>query len=138
MPPDIAQTLSRYPNDAQTQLLAIRALIFATATQENITDLSETLKWGEPSYTCKSGSTIRMDWKAKTPDVVYVFFHCQTKLIDTFRELFSGELVFEGKRAIVLSLNHAVPTGILSQCISMALRYHDIKHLPRLGYASQP
>lgn len=131
---DIEQKISHYPDAAEARLLEIRQLIFKAAKRDEITDLTETLKWGEPSYTCQSGSTTRMDWKAKNPDVVYLFFHCQTKLVETFRELFSDELTFEGNRAIVLTIDNDIPEDILSQCISMALRYHRIKHLPLLGY----
>lgn len=134
LPKHILNVIDTYPSAAQNKLLKIRQLIFTVALQDGIDDLSETLKWGEPSYSCKSGSTIRMDWKAKTPEVVYVFFHCQTKLVNTFREIFGDELVLEGNRAIVFNLDDALPTDIITQCVSMALRYHDIKQLPLLGY----
>lgn len=130
--------IETYPENAQQRLLALRELIFSVAEGEGINDLTETLKWGEPSYTCKSGSTLRMDWKAKNPHTVYLFFHCQTKLVDTFRELFSDVLDLEGNRAIVLPLSVDLPKDVLSYCIAMALRYHQVKQLPLLGFVSLP
>lgn len=136
LPALFADRMQIYPYAAKEKLAHLHALVVSVAQEDGITDLTESLKWGEPSYTCQSGSTIRMDWKKKTPDVVYVFFHCQTSLIETFRELFADELRFEGKRAVVLPLDESLPADALSQCISMALRYHQIKHLPLLGYGT--
>ena len=65
------------------------------------TELEETLKWGEPSYLVKKGSTIRMDWKVKTPDQYAMYFKCTSKLVPTFRELFGDLFKYEKNRAIL-------------------------------------
>ena len=52
----------------------------------------ETLKWGEPSYLVKNGSTIRIDWKSKTPDQYAMYFKCTSKLVPVFRSLFKNTL----------------------------------------------
>ena len=41
---------------------------------EEITFLEETLKWGELSYITEIGSTLRMDWKPKSPNKKYYIF----------------------------------------------------------------
>ncbi len=95
--------------------------------------LEETLKWGEPSYTCKMGSTIRIGWKASTPDQTYLFFHCTSKLGETYKALYGDLLEFEKNRAIVLRVDDKLPQEPLKHCIALALDYHRLKHLPMLG-----
>ncbi|MEQ8583295.1 MAG: DUF1801 domain-containing protein [Marinoscillum sp.] len=108
-------------------------MIRDTAVEKGIGKLMETTKWGEPSYVTKTGSTIRMDWKARTPDQYFLYFICSTELVSTFRLVLGDELTFEGDRAIVLNLDEPVPVEALKRCIGLALMYHRIKHLPMLG-----
>ena len=63
---------------------------------EEVDKLEETLKWGEPSYLTKHGSTLRMDWKAKAPDQYAMYFKCTSKLVPSFKAIF-GDL-FLNKR----------------------------------------
>ena len=95
--------------------------------------LNETLKWGEPSYLASGGSTVRIDWKASAPERYAMYFNCNTKLVDTFREIYSDSLSFEGNRAIVFERTDAVPAAALKHCIALSLQYHKLKHLPLLG-----
>lgn len=130
----VLQLLGSYPEDAAEKLAELRRLIVDTAEEtEGVDELLETTKWGEPSYVTRTGSTVRMDWKAKTPENVYLYFICTTELVSTFRLIFGDELMFEGDRAIVLSLHEPMPTQALKRCIGLAFRYHKIKHLPMLG-----
>ena len=131
----VKDLLDTYPPDAARKLLQVRQLIVDTAEETTgLAKLLETTKWGEPSYVAKHGSTIRMDWKEKTPTKYYLFFICSTELVNTFKIIYGDELQFEGNRAIVLDLEEAVPVEILKKCISLALTYHKIKHLPLLGF----
>ena len=114
-------------------MLALRELVFSVANRIGISNLDESLKWGEPSYLAKGGSAIRMDWKAKTPSEYFLFFNCQTKLVDTFRELYAHTLVFQGNRAIVLSLDKPLPEHEVAHCVELALGYQSLKSLPLLG-----
>ena len=95
--------------------------------------MEETLKRGEPSYVTKTGSTIRLGWKASRPDECKLLFHCGTKLVDTFKELYHDTFNFEGNRAIVLHETADLPIAPLKHCISIALTYHRRKKLPLLG-----
>lgn len=117
-----------YPPAVRPKLMAMRELIFQTAASDaSVGDIEETLKWGEPAYLTsqsKSGSTIRMDWKAAKPHQYALYFNCQTTLIDTFRTLFGSELQFEGNRAIVFSLAKDAPKKTLAFCIQAAFTYH--------------
>ncbi|MEO9894641.1 DUF1801 domain-containing protein [Aurantibacter sp.] len=132
--PRVKAVFESYPDYAQPKLNRIRELILATASEmENLQSLEETLKWGEPSYLTKHGSTIRMDWKAKIPDQYAVYFKCTSKLVPTFKTLYNDIFYFEGDRAIVFKMNDEVPEKELKNCITMALTYHKIKQLPLLG-----
>jgi len=82
---------------ARAQLLRLRALIFATAAATpGVGPLAETLKWGQPSYltsVSKSGTTVRLGPVKDDPERVALYVHCQTHLIDRFRELYEDALV---------------------------------------------
>ncbi len=129
----IKEKFDSYPEAAKNYLIDIRTLIFAVGKKEKVGTITETLKWGQFSYTCSQGSPIRMDWSPKAPDSVSLYFHCQTILVDTFRELYKDTLEFSGNREIVIPLSSPIPVDELSGCIALALRYHRIKQLPLLG-----
>ncbi|PID61411.1 MAG: hypothetical protein CR986_02945 [Ignavibacteriae bacterium] len=123
-----------YPENIKSKLNYLRKLIIETADQiEDITELEETLKWGEPSYIVKKGSTIRIDWKEKTPDQYAIYFQCTSRLVPTFKILYKNKFNFEGNRAIIFSLEDNIPAEELKKCFIAALTYHKVKHLPTLG-----
>ena len=95
--------------------------------------MEETLKWGEPSYVTKAGSTIRLGWKASRPEEYRLLFHCGTTLVGAFTELYPDAFQYEGNRAIVLHKTADFPVAPLKHCISLALTYHRRKKLPLLG-----
>lgn len=130
----VERVFDSYPDLVRFHMIVLRDLIFATAQSLGLgATLTETLKWGEPSYASPSGSTLRMHWKPKDPEHYRLFFHCQTKLISTFRDLFPNDFDFEANRAIRLSLKSDPDFRKLATCIEMSLTYHLVKHLPRLG-----
>jgi len=67
MDEQVKQKFMTYPAEAVVVLKQVRQLILAVAEQDGITELKETLKWGEPSYISTIGSTIRFDYKYKAP-----------------------------------------------------------------------
>lgn len=109
-------------------MVYLRQLILDVAANvDGVGELEETLKWGEPSYltsTSKSGTTIRIDWKSKSPQYYALYINCNTTLVDTFRSLFPNELRCEGNRAIVFDVGQPLPEQALRVCIALALRYH--------------
>lgn len=54
-------------------------------------------------------------------------------LVESFRELYRDEFVFEGNRAMVFQLGQNVNWQAFRHCVSMSLQYHKVKHLPLLG-----
>ncbi|EKO5176709.1 DUF1801 domain-containing protein [Vibrio vulnificus] len=129
----VKDRFDEYPDNARVRLEELRNLVFKVASELELGEVDETLKWGEPSYSVKTGSPLRMDWKLKSPNNYYLFFNCQTKLVDTFRELYGDELVFQGNRAIVLSLSKPLPETVIKSCLELALTYHQRKNLTLLG-----
>ena len=122
-----------YPENVRAHLLDLRQLIMAVAADENLGDVEESLKWGQPSYRTKDGSPLRIDWKPKVPEEYAMYFNCSTRLVDTFRELHRDELQFQENREITFNLGENLPEQAVRQCISIALKYHKVKHLPLLG-----
>ena len=123
-----------YPSAVRPKINNLRRLIIEAAEKiESINDLEETLKWGEPSYLAKKGSTIRIDWKAKTPNQYAIYFKCTSRLVPTFKMIYSNLFHFEGNRAIIFQMEDVIPEKELKECISAALKYHSVKQLPKLG-----
>ena len=132
--PEVELVFANYPDLVRQKLLVLRELILETANEiEEIEILEETLKWGEPSYLTKYGSTLRIDWKAKKPDQYAMYFKCTSRLVETFRSIYKNIFVFEGNRAIVFTLDDPIPKEALQACIKAALTYHRVKQLPTLG-----
>ena len=128
------QVFNAYPEYVKSKILHLRSLILDVANGiDSINTLEETLKWGEPSYLVKKGSTLRIDWKPKKPNQYAIYFKCTSKLVETFKIVFKDSFEFEGHRAIVFQLNDTVPETELKQCIAAALTYHNVKQLPFLG-----
>ena len=61
---------------------------------------------------------------------VAVYFHCQTNLVETFRELYP-ELRYSGNRAILLDAGDKLPESELRHCVGLALTYHASKRKPK-------
>jgi len=131
--PEVALKFKKYPDKIAPKLSYLRKLVLETAKETNITELEETLKWGEPSYIAKKGSTLRIDWKAKTPNQYAMYFKCTSKLVETFREVYGDTFKYEKNRAIIFELNDQIPITELKACIKAALTYHTVKQSPLLG-----
>lgn len=130
----VEKVFNKYPKEIRGKLMLLRKLVLDTAEETGgIKSLEETLKWGEPGYITKGGSTIRMDWKKSKPDQYAIYFNCKTKLVDTFKERYKDKFKYEGNRALVFHKNEVVPVNELKHCILLALTYHSIKNLPMLG-----
>ena len=132
--PEVAEVFRFYPQRMRQKLLILRQLVLDTASEtEGVGVVEETLKWGEPSYVSKVGSTVRMDWKDNYPHQYVMYFDCKTKLVDTFKEVYRDKFKFEGNRAIVFNEDDEIPIEELKHCIELSLTYHSRKHLPMLG-----
>jgi hypothetical protein len=132
--PTVEKVFQNYPDFVRQKMLALRMIVLETANEiDGISEIEETLKWGEPSYLVKNGSTLRMDWKSKTPNQYAMYFKCTSRLVETFKIIYHKNFEFEGKRAIIFQLNDEIPIIELKSCIKAALTYHKVKHLKTLG-----
>lgn len=132
--PQVEEKFATYPDEVKTKLNYLRQLILETASEnDTITEIEETLKWGEPSYLTKKGSTIRINWAAKKPNQYAMYFQCTSKLVPTFRAVFGDVFQYEKNRAIVFDMEDEVPEIALKECIELALIYHTVKQKPLLG-----
>ena len=126
--------MNSYNEQVKPRIAQLRNLVIEAAEElESLNTIEETLKWGEPSFVTTHGSTIRMDWKEKTPSHYSLFFKCTSKLVPTFIALYGHLFHFEGTREIAFKLDDEIPEQELKQCIKAALMYHKVKHLPHLG-----
>jgi len=127
---NVAEVFRRYPAKLRTRLMALRELIFDVAADTGgVGRLSETLKWGQPSYLTEqtgSGSTVRID-RLKNADGYAIYFHCQSGLVDEFRRIYPETFRYEGKRAILFDNSERVPVRALGHCIGLALTHHARK-----------
>lgn len=128
MTPEVSAVFDALPEQVRDRLLQLRELIFDTAVQtEGVGELEEALRWGDPSYLTKqtrSGSLVRINKKNPEGTQYAIYFHCQTKLVSTFRTMFPDTFTFEGDRAIILSADEELPIEDLRRCIALALTYH--------------
>lgn len=132
--PEVESVFTNYPELVRNKLLHLRKLILDAANEmDEIQQIEETLKWGEPSYLVKKGSTIRIDWKEKKPNQYAIYFKCTSRLVPTFKMIYNSLFKYEGNRAIIFQMNDMIPEAELKRCISVGLTYHKVKDLPMLG-----
>ncbi len=124
----VEAAFEEYPHAQREKLLQLRDLVYESARSiDEMDGLVETLKWGQPSYLPSKprvGSTVRLGGFKGDSDRVAVFFHCQTRLVETFREIYGDQFDFEGNRAISIPVSEPLPADPLKHCIAMGLTYH--------------
>jgi Domain of unknown function (DU1801) len=123
----VADRFESYPPHVKPKMLALRELVLKTAAETpGAGEVEETLKWGEPAYVTRNkvGSTVRMDWKAKSPSTYALYFNCQTSLVESFRKMFPHDFQFEGNRALVFQLDENLPKDSVAFCVAASLTYH--------------
>ena len=126
--PDVMAVFEDFPPALRGRLLTLRHLILAAAAEtDGVGPLIETLKWGQPSYLPakpRIGGTVRIGTlRARRSDGA-VFFHCQTRLIETFRELYPDAFSYAGNRAIIVPADRPIPEAAFRHCVALALTYH--------------
>ena len=131
--PDVEYVFESYPEPVRTKLLALRDMIIDVA---NVTPgvgyVEEALRWKQPSYLTSqsgSGSTIRLDACRCNAEGYDIFFHCQSGLVEHFRDLYGDGLTFVGKRSIHFDIKDKLRMKELHHCISLALTHHLRKKL---------
>ena len=127
MPKSVQDIFESYPAPIKKKMMAIRGLIFKSAnTLSDVGMIEEAIKWGEPAYLTKpkTGSTIRIDWKAKSSDYCCIYFNCKTTIVDTIKEIYGNTFKYEGNRCVLVDATSALPSRELLDCFAIALTYH--------------
>ncbi len=121
--------------EMKTALMSLRDLVLDTArTTEGVGPLEEALRWDQLSFITaqtKSGSTIRIDALRSDPNKYAVYVHCQSGLIDEFRNRYPKQMTYVDQRSIVFALGQPMPVAELKHCISLALTYHLRKKMEK-------
>lgn len=125
---DIEARLDRHAEPTRSALKRLRRLILDTAaTTPGVGEVEEALRWGQPSYLTKTGSTIRIDAIKGSGSQYALYVHCQTDLVTNFRGLYGDALTYEGKRALIFDAADPIDEDIVAHCIALALTYHSRK-----------
>lgn len=128
MDEQIRKAYDRFDALVAKRLLEIRLLILELAEQDDqIGKITETLKWGEPSYLTeqsKSGTTIRLSKVNDEANYCGIYVHCQTRLISEFRDSFADALEFSGNRAVLIDVNKPLEETPVKMFLQKALTYH--------------
>jgi len=123
----VAALFRAHPPAVRAKLLALRELILDVAARTpGVGPLTETLKWGQPSYLTEatgSGTTVRLD-RLKKGEGYALYFHCQSGLVEQFRDLYGETFRYEGKRALLFEPRERLPATALRHCIGLALTHH--------------
>lgn len=128
--PDVAVALAfdQHSPAIRARLLDLRGLILDVAAQtEGVGALTETLKWGQPSYLTtqtRSGTTVRVH--APDPQTSGLYVHCQSGVVDAARAQ-GLKLAFDGTRGALLPLDQPLPEADVRAFIALALTYHRWK-----------
>lgn len=124
----VAAVFEVWPPEVRARLMALRETIFdVAAATEGVGPLTETLKWGQPSYLTEetgAGTTVRIDRLKGDSGGYAIYFHCQSGLVGRFRELYPEAFTYEGERAIRFGPKERVPARELRHCIALALTHH--------------
>ena len=132
MPPDVDAAFSAFAESNPQiceQLKQIRESILLTAADlDGVGLITETLKWGQPSYLTEqsgSGSTIRLAPATTTSgeEAAALYVHCATNLIEQFQSYYPHTFDYHGKRALVIRQDVSSVGEELRHCIKLALTY---------------
>ncbi|WP_458326092.1 DUF1801 domain-containing protein [Roseobacter sp. A03A-229] len=127
LPDQIATSMSHWPQPAQARFATLRQIVHSVANRAEIGALTETLKWGQPSWLPagpRIGSTLRCDWHDTEPDRLSLYVHCQTTLAETMRNLYPDAFTYEANRALHMYLRQPLPHDALDHCAFLTLTYH--------------
>ena len=125
LPQEIEEAFAAHDDGTREQLLTCRDLVFrVAAASDDIGTITETLKWGQPSYlteATKAGSTLRL---ATSDDGrAALFVHCGTNLIEQFSTFYPDTFDYQGKRALIIKGQTQPVEAELRHCIALALTY---------------
>ena len=121
----VLERFMEFPKDKRKYLFELREMIFDVAkTDTRIGQISEELRWGDPSYitaSSNSGSALRIGLFGESK--VALYFHCKTMLVERFKEQYFDTLEYSKNRAILIAPQSPPKDEILRNCIYASLVY---------------
>ncbi|MEP6197007.1 MAG: hypothetical protein ABJ162_01255 [Erythrobacter sp.] len=106
--------------------MTARAIAFEVADANPATELTESLKWGEPAWRpLKGGTTLRMSWKADR-SAIGLFVDCKTDLCVRMQSDFPDAFDYDAPRALYLASSAALPKKALRHLAEMTFRYKRV------------
>lgn len=130
--PAVRQVFEAHPEAIREKLLWARRLILDVASRTSgVGEITEALKWGQISYLThdpRSGTTIRIDRYGQESQRMAFFVHCQTTLVESFREMYPDALTYEGTRAVIWDDPDERQIELLRAFAENALTYHQRKN----------
>lgn len=124
-PPEIQAAFDKFSPDERKKLLVVRRLIFECAAAIGANPVAESLRWGQPSYLVKNGSSLRLGI-GKTGQAA-IFAHCQSSIISNFATVFGADFQLDGTRAVYLD---QVEQGVLEKLRFLILHGLQYKRTP--------
>lgn len=122
IPEAVQAVIAEYPKDAQAGVLRLRSLIYEVAgVTPDVDDIEECLKWGQPAFLAKTGSTLRIGVHKQASFALYA--HCRTDIIAAYAEAFPGLDRIDGNRAVLFDSQDQIEPARLSKLIRHALTY---------------
>lgn len=113
------------PASHRPRLEEMRGAILAAAAALDI-PVTETTKWGQPAFVPprRVGTTLRLGTQGAH---CALFVHCQTALVDQWRERFPQSFSYEGNRAALLPTGGEFDRDAFHHLAVSALTYHRAK-----------
>ena len=121
--PGVAAVVLGYPEAVRERVLELRRLLYDVADELEVGAIDEKLRWGEPGFRVKGGTTVRLHCKHPASGKVGFFVPCSTDLAASYRAR-HPELEIEGDRVVWLPLEGPLPEEALRDCIALAWTYH--------------
>ncbi len=119
MTPEVNAAFEAIDPAPRRVLLAVRDLILNEAGDVPV---EEALRWGQPAYLTKKGTTIRLGVsKAGLPSV---FTHCQSSVMSDVQAVAGEGLIWDGNRGVSWRVEDDLPEAVLRILARRALRYH--------------
>ncbi|WP_291378768.1 DUF1801 domain-containing protein [Demequina sp.] len=120
----VAAAIADYPDAHRDTLLALRALVYEVAQRtEGVGPVEETVRWGQPAYVTRTGTTIRLAAARGDDDAVGVYTSCQTPLVADFATEHGDRFAYDGVRGIHVAAGEPLRTRELADFLESALTY---------------
>ena len=122
----VAAAYAAFPQDSLAIAIALRELVLETArTMPEVGPVTESLKWGQPSYVVKKGTALRIAVPKGGGCGLYA--HCQSGVIAHYAATVAGPDKIDGTRGVIFQTVDDVVPERLRLLIRHALTYHKAK-----------